>query len=70
MVKRSMMTYPLKTTNEEVIMAVKLWGVDRLSRLCFDDHSEPNSLSFFNFLFKILLISFFFIHETYPRSSV
>ncbi len=29
-------------TSEEVIMTVKLWGVDRL-HLCFDYHSEYNS---------------------------
>ncbi len=32
-------------TNEEVIMTVKLWGVDQL-HLRLDYHSEPNSYSF------------------------
>ncbi len=54
------------STNEEVIMTVKLWGIDRL-HICFDYHSEYNSLSFFSFL---LFISLFFIYENYPHSSV
>ncbi len=49
--------------NEEVIMTVKLWGIDRLHP-CFDYDSESKSLSFFNFLFKMLFISLFFIYET------
>ncbi len=52
------------STNEEVMMTVKLWGVDRL-HLRFDYHSESNSYSFFSFLFKMLFISLFFIYETY-----
>ncbi len=45
-------------TNEEVIMTVKLWGVDRL-HLCLDYYSEPNSYSFLAFLFKMLFIYLF-----------
>ncbi len=58
------------STNEEVIMTVKLWGVDRL-HLCFDYIilNPIHSLSF-SFLFKMLFISLFFIYETYPHSSV
>ncbi len=52
------------STNEEVIMTVKLWGVDRL-HLCFDYHSESNSLSFFSFLFKMLFISLFLMKLTH-----
>ncbi len=48
-------------THEEVIMIVKLWGVDR-HHLRSDYHSEFNSWSF-------CLKSFFF-YETYPYSSV
>ncbi len=50
------------STNEEVIMTVKLWGVDRL-HLRFDYHSESNSYSFFCFLFKMLF--FFFLRLTH-----
>ncbi len=57
------------STNEEVIMTVKLWGVDRF-HLRFDYHSESNSLSFFSFLFKMLFISLFFIYETFPHSCI
>ncbi len=54
------------SANEEVIMTVKHWGVDRL-HLRFDYHSESNSLSFFSLLLIVLII---FIYETNPHSSV
>ncbi len=48
-------------------MTVKLWGVDRL-HLCFDYHSESNSLSFSAFCQNV--VYFFISYETYPLSSV
>ncbi len=55
------------STNEEVIMTVKLWGVDRL-HLRFD-YIILNPIHGL-FLFKMLFISLFFIYETHPHSSV
>ncbi len=47
------------STNEEVTMTVKLWGVDRL-HLRFDYIIlNPIHSLFFSFLFKMLFISLF-----------
>ncbi len=54
------------STDEEVIMTVELWGVDRLHP-CFYYHSESNSVFFQLFVQNVV---YFFIYETYSHSSV
>ncbi len=53
------------SNNEEVIMIVKLWGVDQLHLHFF---------FFFNVFFQLfapnVVYFLFFIYETYPHSSV
>ncbi len=62
-----MKRYEYNITNEEVIMTVKLWGVDRL-HLLFDYHSEYNSYQLFD---QDLVYFFIFIFiETYPHSKI
>ncbi len=57
------------STNEEVIMNVKHWGVDRLHLHLIISLNPIHSL-FFSLLFKMLFISFFFIYEMYLNSCV
>ncbi len=54
------------STNEEVIMTVKLWGVDRLHYVLIIILNPIHSL----FFSSGQNVVYFFIYETYPHSSV